>query len=316
MQQKLAHHNRPTIHNFIAVILNVLAGTVFGFAFGIFGNMLSWLRFGLVSGLLLGVANEFLFARIKTHPRIYRFRSVLLALVEFLVVMYLGFPAHIAYTLTHPVREPVVGSPMDVGVAYEDVEIPTTGGVTLRGWYVPSSNGAVVLALHGYNTNRVVFLPHARVLAEAGYGVLMLDLRAHGESGGDVFPIANPAPDVRAAIDFLRQRPDVDPGRIGAIGRSVGAGAVVRAAAEGEPIQALWVDGMSMNTYDDHILYASESSMPAPVFWLTIPGYLIYDRMKELMSGGGPIVSNRSLVPRLAPRPIFFVAAGTGRSTF
>lgn len=277
-----------------------------------FGNLFSWLCLGLVTGIVLGAANEMLFAQIRIHSLLYRFRSVLLVLVELVVIMYLGYPAHIAYWVTHPYRVTVDVTPGDVGLVYEDVIIENEDGVTLYGWYVPSNNGAAILALHGYNSNRVRFLPIAQVLAEEGYGVLMLDLRAHGESSGDVFPIANPVPDVRAAIDFLCQQPEIDPERIGAIGRSVGGHAIVRAAAEGSAIQALWVDGLSMSTYDDHMLYSSESGLPAPVFWAAIPGFWIYDRMKELMSGGGPIASNRSLIPRLAPRPVYFVSAGTG----
>jgi acetyl esterase/lipase len=191
------------------------------------------------------------------------------------------------------------------------VTTPTTDGVILQGWYVPSRNGAAIITLHGYNRNRVDLLPYAEALAEHGYGVLMLDLRAHGESSGEVFPFADPSPDVKAAIAYLRNRPEVDPERIGALGRSVGGHAIIRAAAEDEAIKALLVDGVNMNTLDDLLLISpSETSISGPFFWLAAPGYWVYDRMKELMSGGIPLESNRVLVSHVAPRPIFFVSAG------
>jgi pimeloyl-ACP methyl ester carboxylesterase len=163
--------------------------------------------------------------------------------------------------------------------------------------------------LHGYNRNRVDLLPYAKPLAAHGYGVLMLDLRAHGESDGEVFPFADPSQDVEAAITYLRGRPEVDPEHIAALGRSTGGHAIIRAAAEDKTIKALLVDGINMNTLDDLLLIApSETSISGPFFWLVAPGYWMYDRMKELMSGGIPIESNKVLVSRIAPRPIFFIS--------
>ena len=56
--------------------------------------------------------------------------------------------------------------------------------MTLAGWYAPSRNGAAVVLLHGAGSTRSNVLDEAVVLAEHGYGVLMLDARGHGESAG------------------------------------------------------------------------------------------------------------------------------------
>ncbi len=42
---------------------------------------------------------------------------------------------------------------------YEDVALTTSDGLRLSGWYIPSQNGAAVILLHGYGTNRIQMRP-------------------------------------------------------------------------------------------------------------------------------------------------------------
>jgi alpha/beta superfamily hydrolase len=63
---------------------------------------------------------------------------------------------------------------------------------------------------------------HVRILARHGYGVLIFDPRGTGESEGDPYRWGGER-DVKAALNYLRGRPDVDPQRIGGLGLSLGA---------------------------------------------------------------------------------------------
>ena len=54
-----------------------------------------------------------------------------------------------------------------------------TDGLRLVGWYVPTQNGAVVLAQHGYKSQRGEMLDEAAMLHRHGYGVLITTIRAH-----------------------------------------------------------------------------------------------------------------------------------------
>jgi dipeptidyl aminopeptidase/acylaminoacyl peptidase len=106
-----------------------------------------------------------------------------------------------------------------LGAAYENVSFTTTGGLTLRGWYVPSRNHAAVIAAPG----RAGSQRPARVLVRHGYGVLLFDRRGEGKSDGDPNAFGwGAAKDVIAAVAFLQRRADVDRDRIGGIGLSVG----------------------------------------------------------------------------------------------
>jgi hypothetical protein len=84
------------------------------------------------------------------------------------------------------VPRPELGSatPSDRGMEYEDASLTTADGVKLSGWYIPSSNGAAVVLLHGASSTRSNVLAQAAVLARRGYGVLLFDARGHGRSGG------------------------------------------------------------------------------------------------------------------------------------
>jgi fermentation-respiration switch protein FrsA (DUF1100 family) len=141
----------------------------------------------------------------------------------------------------HPRRHLPVETPADRGMDYQAVTFSASDGVMLRGWYLPSQNGAAVIVGHGIGGHRN--LEPAQVLARHGYGVLTFDWRAHGESGGDLCTFGyHEVRDVEGALDWLQQQPGVDPGRIGMLGESMGAVAAIRAAARMDGIQAVVVD--------------------------------------------------------------------------
>ena len=70
----------------------------------------------------------------------------------------------------------------------EDFTVRAPDGVALRGWKVRPAkpNGDWVLLFHGVSDNRTGVLGYAEFLLRHGYAVVMMDSRAHGESGGDI----------------------------------------------------------------------------------------------------------------------------------
>jgi dipeptidyl aminopeptidase/acylaminoacyl peptidase len=130
-------------------------------------------------------------------------------------------------------------SPADYGLQFENVELTTSDSLKLAAWYIPSHNGAAVLAQHGYHSTRAEMLNEAAMLAGHGYGVLITEARAHGYSEGDLITFGlKEALDVRAGVDYLRSRAGVDPNRIGALGNSQGAVTTLLAAAQYPEIKA------------------------------------------------------------------------------
>ena len=136
-------------------------------------------------------------------------------------------PFAIAYVVTHAARATVPTA--DLGAPYENVEFRTADGLRLKGWYIRSRNRAAVISFPGRASSQ----KRAKLLARHGYGVLLFDRRGEGESEGDPNTFGwHGERDIHAAVAYLQRQPDVDPGRIGGIGLSVGGEMMIEAAAE------------------------------------------------------------------------------------
>ena len=76
-------------------------------------------------------------------------------------------------------------------------------------------------------------------MAEAGFGVLALDLPGQGASEGKSQWGVPERHAIGAAIDWLSQRAEVDPGRIGGFGLSMGAYVLAQTAARDHRLRAV-----------------------------------------------------------------------------
>jgi pimeloyl-ACP methyl ester carboxylesterase len=132
--------------------------------------------------------------------------------------------------------------------------ISAPDGILVRGWLVhgkpwPPADSSMdatqkserrdwVLLFHGVSDNRVGDLGVADYLLRAGYGVVMMDSRAHGESEGDIATYGwKERYDVRNVVAPLEatERPQC----IFAFGVSMGGGIALQAAAVDPRIAAV-----------------------------------------------------------------------------
>jgi len=113
----------------------------------------------------------------------------------------------------------------------EEVAIAAADGTKLRGWLVKGGGAPAPLVIYfGGNAEEVSWLVE---VAEkfAGWSLLLVNFRGYGESEGRPSESALFA-DALAIYDFAKNRPDVNPERIVAMGRSLGTGVAVHLAAE------------------------------------------------------------------------------------
>jgi pimeloyl-ACP methyl ester carboxylesterase len=187
-----------------------------------------------------------------SHPaRILRWLIVLAVVAA--LGLYVVLPAGFGVAATLPART-AVGPPPD---GFEEVALQTGDGVTLAGWYAPPANGAAIILLHGAGGSREDVRPYAAMLARRGYGVLALDQRGHGQSGGRTNKFAwQGTPDVGAGVKYLQARPEV--ARIGGLGLSMGAEALLGAASEYPALRAVVADGATRRSLDELLALPSE----------------------------------------------------------
>ena len=157
-----------------------------------------------------------------------------------------------AVAATHVPEIALGEDPSSRGLTFETLVATTGDGVDLAAWYVPTRTGAAVVLLHGAGSTRSNVLDEARVLADHGIGVLMLDARGHGESEGTAMDFGWFGDlDVRAGVDALVGRPDVDPRRIGVVGLSMGGEEAIGAAGSDPRLSAVVAEGATARTAAD-----------------------------------------------------------------
>lgn len=150
-----------------------------------------------------------------------------------LVILWLSVSGVIAFRLTRRPR-PRFEEPVPT-VAWGPIEghrLRTRDGQEIGTWFVEGEADApAVILLHGNKGSRWNSLKRAEFLRPRGYSVLMVSLRAHGDSTGDYHDIGYSARhDVVAAVEFLERRRPGKPVII--LGVSMGSAAAIFASAE------------------------------------------------------------------------------------
>lgn len=117
--------------------------------------------------------------------------------------------------------------------AFLPLMISASDGLVLQATFYssPVRPAPVVLMLHQVSGSRADWEPLAQRLQAAGYAVLTLDLRGHGDTGGAVdWSLAQS--DVAAAVSLVMEMGDVDPAHIVMVGASIGANLALNACAD------------------------------------------------------------------------------------
>jgi pimeloyl-ACP methyl ester carboxylesterase len=200
------------------------------------------------------------------------------------------------------------GTPADEGLDFHDVTFSTRDGVELSGWFVPSRNGAAVVLKHGAGSTRTATIRHAGVLARHGYGVLMVDARGHGRSGGAGMDIGwFGDQDTAASVTFLAGQDGVDAAKIGVVGLSMGGEEAIGAAGVDPRIRAVVAEGATGRTAADNDDVRPEdyaSTLERGVDWF------VYG-LTDLLTEASPPASLRSSVAASADTEFLLVVAGT-----
>jgi fermentation-respiration switch protein FrsA (DUF1100 family) len=243
-----------------------------------------------------------------------RWQKVAVGVLGFVPVMlFAGFmlvsrsQAHDLITNPISERDELDQTPADFGLVYEDVRVTTPDGLQLFGWYIPSQNGAAIMAQHGYKGDRTGLLEEAAMLKEHGYGVLLTSVRAHDQSEGELISFGlNEMQDLESWYQYLLTRDEVDPNRIGILGNSMGGSLVIQYSAQNEDIRAT-VAHSAFSSIDDTVATSVEYFTDLPAFPFA-PAIVFW--AEQEVGFHASEVSAKTWIGDLSPRPVLLLQGG------
>ncbi len=165
----------------------------------------------------------------------------------------------LAQGVSYPQRSPIVRTPADYDLQFEEVTFPSLDGVSLEAWFIPCEGSAkLVIANHPLGFSRygfpshlepwksmnsatgndfeVNFIPDYKILHDAGYNVLTYDLRNLGHSsaanGGLGSAGLFESRDVIGSLIYAKSRTELSRMMIGLFSRCLGCNATIFAMAK------------------------------------------------------------------------------------
>lgn len=211
--------------------------------------------------------------------------------------------------ITNPVasRHLSPKTPADYGMAYDDVTVTTADGLKLVGWFVPSTNGASVLLVHGYKDQRASMLKVADVLHRHGYGMLILSVRAHDRSDGELITFGHyEMQDLDAWYALEAAHTGVDRSEIGLFGVSMGGSLAIEYASRNPNIAAIVADSAFSSLHD-----TVDTSVK---FFTGLPPFpfapLILFWTEHESGYDATEIDAKRWVPSISPRPILLMQGG------
>lgn len=162
-----------------------------------------------------------------------------------IVILYVGICFIFSSLILHSHRQPIVKTPKEYGMDYEDIAFSSTDGLTLEGWFIPGKSDKVTIVTHPFPFNRhgftaknqgvvtrfkpdVDLLKTAHALNQAGYSVLMFDFRNHGESDKGITGVGlNEYQDVLGAVNYIKNRQDTKSSAFGFVSFCMGADSTI-----------------------------------------------------------------------------------------
>jgi uncharacterized protein len=171
--------------------------------------------------------------------------TALLALAFFAVLATSAIAGFLVYRIVKPQRTSSEINMASFPGRPDAIDFNVAGLGHRDGWFFPGLRGAPTIVLcHGYGSSRGELLTLESALQDHQYNVFIFDFAAHGANAGLTTFGYREADEVRAAIDAVAARNDVDATRFGLWGYNLGAYSALREAEGDKRIRALVLDSV------------------------------------------------------------------------
>jgi len=168
-----------------------------------------------------------------------------LALVFFAFLAATAIAGYLVYRMVSPPR---TRSSSEINLQSfpghpQTLSFTVSGEGPRDGWFFPGLKSAPSIVLcPPYESNRVELLPLAAALQDHQYNVFVFDFSAHGAVGGRSTMGFQEVGELRAAMDAVANRGDVDVNRFGLWGANMGAYVALVEAANDPRVRAVAVE--------------------------------------------------------------------------
>jgi dipeptidyl aminopeptidase/acylaminoacyl peptidase len=202
------------------------------------------------------------------------------------------------------------GDPSTQNIPFEDVSFTTIDGLTIPAWYMPVDNAEhAILLVHGRTASRHEGMRYAKVMVNAGYSVLAIDLRHPRQDPNIISTMGyHEKKDAVAALDYLETVKGFN--SIGVMGFSMGAAISMTVMAKDARIKAGVFSGGYANSMD--VL----SEQAAIIYGL--PRYPLMPLVELIFEWRGDLDSDEinpeKYIAQISPRPIY-IMHGTADTT-
>lgn len=175
--------------------------------------------------------------------RIAKVVSALLALVLFAVVSVATISGFLLYQILRPPRSPATYDLSIMMGQPSAFSFPVPGMPDREGLFFPGLRGAPTIVLcHGYMSQRADLLTLASALQDHQYNVFLFDFVGHGSTPGMTTLGYKETGDLKAALQGLATRNDVDTKKFGVWGVDMGGYVALEVATTDPRIAAVAVD--------------------------------------------------------------------------
>ena len=242
-------------------------------------------------------------------------------LVTFLVYVWIRYSPIVGRIFEEsPVFRPLRAEPLAGG---EEVRFPTADNLTLAGTYLPARGGSrigVVVFCHEFLGDRGGAGPYADTLRDLGFDLFAFDFRNHGESDSETryrplqWVSNRETRDLKAALAYLRNRPDADPSGVGIFGVSRGGSAALCVAAREPRVWGVVTDGAfpTRGTMLAYILRWAEIYVGTGPLWRAMPealfrflGWVALKGSQRRLGRRFPDVERATA--KIGPRPLLMI---------
>lgn len=215
----------------------------------------------------------------------------------------------------------IAATPDAFGFDYTDVQLETSDGVRLHGWYVNAEDAkGTVLFLHGNAGNISHRIDSIEIFNALGVDVFIIDYRGYGRSEGKISE-RGAYLDAQAAYRYLVDERSIDPSHIVIFGRSLG-GAIAAQLAATHAAGALIVESSFTSAADmaaelypflpARLLLRLEFPVAEHVAAATAPVLIVHARDDEII----PFAMGQKLFDAAAEPKAFLAIEGDHNTAF